>query len=113
MAVGLPPPGRGNDCRVFTEFDVDRFWRGAPAIAAGGYQGTGLLIPHRGRRGRLRLSPHREAENAIHRGARARVVHALPRLKIWMILRDCRLKGNSVHQAMPGIARLRNLALTW
>ncbi|MDF2272648.1 IS5/IS1182 family transposase, partial [Streptomyces coacervatus] len=30
----------------------------------------------------------------------------------WRILRDCRLKGNGVHQAMLGIARLHNLALT-
>ncbi|WP_405525151.1 hypothetical protein [Streptomyces canus] len=27
------------------------------------------------------------------------------------ILRDCRLKGDGDHQAMLGIARLRNLAL--
>ncbi|MFE1030179.1 IS5/IS1182 family transposase, partial [Streptomyces sp. NPDC058818] len=27
-------------------------------------------------------------------------------------LRDCRLKGDGVHQAMLGIARLHNLALT-
>ena len=38
--------------------------------------------------------------------------HALSRLKNWEILRDCRLKGNGVHQAMLGIARLHNLALT-
>ncbi|MFC5639627.1 IS5/IS1182 family transposase, partial [Streptomyces bullii] len=30
----------------------------------------------------------------------------------WKILRDCRLKSNGVHQAMLGIARLHNLALT-
>ncbi|MDQ1019943.1 hypothetical protein QFZ43_006492 [Streptomyces afghaniensis] len=34
------------------------------------------------------------------------------RLKNWKILRDCRLKGNGVHQAMLSIARLHNLALT-
>jgi hypothetical protein len=33
-------------------------------------------------------------------------------LKNWKILRDCRLKGHGVHQAMLGIARLHNLALT-
>lgn len=38
--------------------------------------------------------------------------HALSRLKNWKILRDCRLKDNGVHQAMLGIARLHNLALT-
>lgn len=48
----------------------------------------------------------------MHRKARARVEHALSRLKNWKILRDCRLKGNGFHQAMLGIARLHNLALT-
>ncbi|WSK66637.1 transposase (plasmid) [Streptomyces sp. NBC_01281] len=58
------------------------------------------------------LSPQQEAENKVHRKARARVEHALSRLKNWNILRDCRLKGAGVHQAMLGIARLHNLALT-
>jgi hypothetical protein len=40
------------------------------------------------------------------------VEHALSRLKNWNILRACRLKGNGVHQAMLGIARLHNVALT-
>lgn len=112
VAIGLPLPGSRNDCRAFTESGVDRACRGAPTIADGGYQGTGLLIPHRRRRGQAYLSPQQEAENAVHRRARARVEHALSRLKNWKILRDCRLKGNGVHQAMLGIARLHNLALT-
>ncbi len=33
-------------------------------------------------------------------------------MKAWEILRDYRLKGNGVHDAMLGIARLHNLALT-
>ncbi|WP_369174352.1 transposase [Streptomyces sp. R28] len=111
VAIGLPLPGSRNDCRAFTESGVDRVCRGAPTIADGGYQGTGLLIPHRKRRGQTHLSPHQEAENAVHRRARARVEHALSRLKNWKILRDCRLKGNGVHRAMLGIALLHNLAL--
>ncbi len=35
----------------------------------------------------------------------------LARMKTWKILRDCRLKGDGVHHAMLGIARLHNLAL--
>ncbi|WP_327135833.1 hypothetical protein OG311_00605 [Streptomyces sp. NBC_01343] len=30
----------------------------------------------------------------------------------WKILRDCRLKGDGAHDAMLGIARLHNVALT-
>jgi hypothetical protein len=112
VAIGIPLPGSRNDCRAFTESGVDRACRDAPTIADGGYQGTGLLIPHRKRRGQMHLGPQQEAENAVHRQARARVKHALSRLKNWKILRDCRLKGNGVHQAMLGIARLHNLALT-
>jgi hypothetical protein len=52
------------------------------------------------------------AENAVHRRARARVEHALSRLKDWKILRGCRPKGDGGHQAMLGIIRLHNLALT-
>lgn len=81
-------------------------------IADGGYQGTGLLIPHRRRRGQEALNPQQEAENKIHREAHSRVEHALSRLKIWKILRDCCLKGSGVHQAILGIARLHNMALT-
>lgn len=112
MAIGLPLPGSRNDCRAFAESGVDRVCRGAPTIADGGYQGTGLLIPHRRRRGQTHLSAHQESENAVHRRAWAQGEHALSRLKNWKILRDCRLKGNGFHQAMPGIARLHNLALT-
>lgn len=66
------------------------------------------------------LAPHldqqhagraQEAENTAHRRARARVEHTFTRMKSWKILRDCRLKGNGVHQAMLGIARLHNLTL--
>jgi hypothetical protein len=33
-------------------------------------------------------------------------------MKSWKILRDCRLRGDGVHHAMLGVARLYNLALT-
>lgn len=112
MAVGAPLPGSRSDCRTFTESGVDIACRGVPVIADGGYQGTGLLIPHRRRRGQEALSPQQEAENKIHREAHSRVEHALSRLKIWKILRDCCLKGSGVHQAILGIARLHNMALT-
>ncbi|MEU5547686.1 transposase family protein [Streptomyces sioyaensis] len=44
VAIGLPLPGSRNDCRAFTESGVDRACRGAPPIADGGYQGTGLIL---------------------------------------------------------------------
>lgn len=73
VAIGDPLPGSRNDCRAFTESGVDRACHGVPTLADGGYQGTGLLIPHRKRRGQRRPSPQQEAKNAVHRRARARV----------------------------------------
>ncbi|MGW7426284.1 amidohydrolase family protein [Streptomyces sp. NPDC054813] len=109
VAIGLPLSGSRNDCRAFTESGADRARRGAPVIADDGHQDTDLLIPHRRQRGQTPLTPRQEAENAVHR--RARVEHALSRLENRKILRDCLLKGNGVHQAMLGIARLHYMAL--
>lgn len=49
--------------------------------------------------------------HASHRKVRVRVEHAFAPIMTWKILRDCRLKGDSVHHAMVGIARLHHLAL--
>lgn len=112
VAIGDPLPCSRDDCRAFSESGVEAACRGVPAIADGGHQGTGPLVLHRKRRGQERLRPVQEAENAAHRRAYARFEHALSRLENWKILRDCRLKGNGVHQAALGIARLHNMALT-
>ncbi|WP_427921590.1 transposase family protein [Streptomyces sp. cg40] len=80
-------------------------------IADGGYRGTGLVIPHRREPGQAELPDWKEEHNASHRKVRARVEHAFARMKTWKILRDCRLKGDGVHHAMLGIARLHNLTL--
>lgn len=80
-------------------------------IADGGCQGTGLVIPYRRTKGK-RLPAWKEEHNRSHKRVRARVEHAFARMKGWKILRDCRLKGDGVHHAMLGIARLHNLALT-
>lgn len=112
VAIGIPPPGSRDGCRTFAESGVDRSCRGAPTVTGGGHQGTGLLTPHREPRGQIRLGPEQEAENAVPHRARARGEHVLSRLKNWKILRDHRLKGNGVHQAMLNTARLHSLALT-
>ncbi|MFE7568223.1 transposase family protein [Streptomyces sp. NPDC057539] len=82
----------------------------ATMIADGGYPGTGLVMPHRRRKGED-LPAWKEAHNKSHKQVRARVEHAFARLKCWKTLRDCRLRGNGVHHAMLGIARLHNLNL--
>ncbi len=76
VAIGLPLPGSRNDCRAFTESGVDRACRGTPTIADGGYQGTGLLVPHRKRRGQTHLSPQQAAESAEGGAGAGRQWHA-------------------------------------
>ncbi|MFJ5088755.1 transposase [Streptomyces sp. NPDC088674] len=111
VVVGRPLPGNRNDCRARAESGAKAAVGNAMTIADGGYPGTGLVMPHRRRKGE-ELPDWKEAHNKSHKQVRARVEHTFARMKTWKILRDCRLKGAGVHHAMLGIARLHNLALT-
>jgi Transposase DDE domain/Helix-turn-helix of DDE superfamily endonuclease len=111
VAVGRPQPGNRNDCTAFGASGADEACAGAVVLADGGYQGTGLFIPHRRKVGQAQLPAWQEEHNAPHRRVRARVEHTLARMKGWKILRDCRLKGDGVHHAALGVAQLHNLAL--
>ena len=111
VVVDRPVPGNRNDCKAWELSGVKDAVGRTTAIADGGYRGTGLVIPHRRERGQTELPAWKEEHNASHRRVRARVEHAFARMKGWKILRDCRLKGDGVHHAMLGIARLHNLVL--
>ncbi|MEU3513494.1 transposase [Streptomyces longwoodensis] len=113
VAVGKPLPGNRNDCRAWEESGAKIAVGTTPAVIAdGGYRGTGLAIPHYRRHKDEELPSWKEEHNASHRKVRARVEHTFARMKNWKILRDCRLRGEGVHHAMLGIARLHNLTLT-
>lgn len=62
-------------------------------------------MPHRRTQGE-ELPGWKREHNRSHKQIRARVEHVFARMKTWKILRDCRLKGDGVHHAMRGIARL-------
>lgn len=111
VAVGRPLPGNRNDCKAWDLSGAKAAVGRTTVIADGGYRGTGLVIPHRREPGQSELEAWKEKHNASHRKVRARVEHAFARMKTWKILRDCRLKGDGVHHAMLGIARLHNLTL--
>ncbi|MEU9397623.1 transposase [Streptomyces sp. NPDC048324] len=111
VALGRPLPGNRNDCKAWELSGAKEAVGKATVIADGGYRGTGLVIPHRREPGQTELSAWKEEHNTSHRKVRARVEHAFARMKTWKILRDCRLKGDGVHHAMLGIARLHNLTL--
>ncbi|WP_046732119.1 IS5/IS1182 family transposase [Streptomyces humi] len=112
VTVGRPLPGNRNDCKAWQLSGAKTAVGKAVVIADGGYRGTGLVIPHRRQPGQDELPAWKEEHNASHRKVRARVEHVFARMKTWKILRDCRLKGDGVHHAMLGIARLHNLART-
>ncbi|MER6259055.1 transposase [Streptomyces sp900105245] len=112
VAIGRPVPGNRNDCKAWEMSGAKAAVGRTTVIADGGYRGTGLVIPHRRERGQAELPTWKEEHNRSHRKVRARVEHAFARMKTWKILRDCRLKGDGVHHAMLGIARLHNLTLT-
>jgi hypothetical protein len=111
VAIGRPLPGNRNDCKAWELSGAKDAVGKTTVIADGGYRGTGLVIPHRRERGQAELPAWKEEHNASHRKVRARVEHVFARMKVWKILRDCRLKGDGVHHAMLGIARLHNLIL--
>ncbi|MEV7196867.1 transposase [Streptomyces sp. NPDC093510] len=111
VTVGRPVPGNRNDCKAWEISGAKAAVGNAIVIADGGYRGTGLVIPHRREQGQPELPDWKEEHNHSHRRVRARVEHAFARMKSWKILRDCRLKGDGVHHAMLGIARLHNLTL--
>ncbi|MEV5463089.1 transposase [Streptomyces sp. NPDC002788] len=110
VVVGRPLPGNRNDCKAWEESGARAAVGRTTTIADGGYPGTGLVMPHRRRRGED-LPDWKAAHNKSHKQVRARVEHVFARMKTWKILRDCRLKGDGVHHAMLGIARLHNLTL--
>ncbi|MFD7862247.1 transposase [Streptomyces sp. NPDC059783] len=110
VVVGRPLPGNRHDSRGWEESGAKAAVGQTMTIADGGYQGTGLVIPHRRRKGE-ELPDWKEEHNRSHKQVRARVEHTFARMKGWKILRDCRLKGDGVHHAILGIARLHNLAL--
>jgi hypothetical protein len=111
VVVGQPLPGNRNDCLAWVESGAKRAVGNTTTIADGGYLGTGLIMPHRRRKGE-ELPDWKEAHNKSHKRVHARVEHAFARMKTWKILRDCRLRGDGVRHAMHGVARLHNLALT-
>ncbi|MFG2343688.1 transposase [Streptomyces phaeochromogenes] len=111
VAVGRPLPGNRNDCKAWELSGAKAAVGNTMVIADGGYRGTELVIPHRRERGQDELPAWKEEHNRSHRKVRARVEHTFARIKSWKILRDCRSKGDGVHHAMLGIARLHNLAL--
>ncbi|WP_041999916.1 IS5/IS1182 family transposase [Streptomyces sp. AcH 505] len=110
VVVGRPLPGNRNDCLDWPESGAEAAVGNTTTIADGGYPGTGLVMPHHRRKGE-ELPAWKQDHKKSHKQVRARVEHAFPRMKTYKILRDCRLRGDRVHHAMLGVARLHNVTL--
>ena len=113
VAIGRPVPGNRNDCQAYRDSGIETKLAGRHVMADGAYQGNpGVIIPYRKPRDGGGLTDWQEELNAVHRSVRARVEHALARMKNWKILRDHRRKARALNDTVAGIAFLHNLAAT-
>ncbi len=113
IATGDPQPGNRNDCTVYRDSGIADVLAGRPVMADGGYRGNpGVIMPYRKRTKDTALPDWQEDLNKVHRKVRARVEHALARMKTYKIPRDYRRAGHTLATAASGIAFLHNLAIT-
>ncbi|MER8073802.1 MULTISPECIES: transposase family protein [unclassified Streptomyces] len=110
VATARPAPGNKADAHVWRSSGLPEQCQGVTVLGDGAYINTGLVVPHRKRPGRPLLAGE-EADNKEHRRVRARVEHAIARLKNYKILRDCRQPGDGLHHAVQAVAHMHNLAM--
>lgn len=71
VTAARPAPGNKADAHVWPNSGLPEQCQGVTVLGDGAYINTGLLVPHRKRPGRPLLAGE-EADNAEHRGVRAR-----------------------------------------
>jgi hypothetical protein len=112
IALGEPQPGNRNDTIVYRSSGINNTLAGRAVMADGGYRGNpDVIMPYRKPRDGSELPAWKQDYNAGHRKVRARVEHALARLKTYKILRDYRRAGRTLATTAAGIAHLHNIAL--
>ncbi|SCF90854.1 Helix-turn-helix of DDE superfamily endonuclease [Streptomyces sp. DconLS] len=110
VATARPAPGNRADAHVWRSSGLPERCQGVTVLGDGACVNTGLVVPHRRRPGRP-LPAGEEADNKEHRRVRARVGHAIGRLKNYKVLRDCRQPGDGLHHAVQAVAHMHNLAM--
>jgi DDE superfamily endonuclease len=112
IALGDPQPGNRNDTIVYRSSGIARKLAGREVMADGGYRGNPqVIMPYRKPRDGSELAAWKQDYNTGHRKIRARVEHALARLKTYKILRDYRRAGHTLAVTASSIAHLHNIAL--
>ncbi len=108
IAVMGGGPGNRNDTVHYRGSEIERLCQDHKRVLAdGGYRGIPELQTPVFRENRI----VRDAAWRQHRRRRARVEHALARLKDWRILRDHRRRGHSLPATLQAVAFLHNLKL--
>lgn len=108
IAVAGGGPGNRNDPVHYRGSAIEALCRRHQRVLAdGGYRGIDELVTpvFRGRR----IVKDRAWRR--HRRRRARVEHAIARLKDWRVLRDHRRRGRHLPQSLRAVAALHNLKL--
>jgi len=108
IAVAGGGPGNRNDPIHYRGTHVERLCQHhGRVLADGGYRAVPELVTpvFRGRR------ILRDQRWRRHRRRRARVEHAIARLKDWRVLRDHRRRGNHLIESLRAVAVLHNLKL--
>src|SRR4051812_26963119 len=109
IALGDPQPGNRNDTIVYRTSGINHKLAGREVMADGAYRGNPeVIIPYRKPGDGGELPAWKQDYNTGHRKIRARVEHALARLKTYKILRDYRRAGRTL---ATGIAHLHNIAM--
>lgn len=108
VAIAAGGAGNRNDRVHYRGSEVQgRCRHHGRVLADGGYRGIPELVTpaFRGRR------MVRDAAWRRHRRRRARVEHAIARLKVWRVLRDHRRRGCHLADTLGAVALLHNLSV--
>lgn len=108
VAIAAGGAGNRNDPVHYRGSVVERHCRAhGRVLADGAYRGVAELVTPRFANNRI----VRDRAWRRHRRRRARVEHALARLKVWRVLRDHRRRGRHLAQTLGAIACLHNLQI--
>lgn len=108
IAVAGGGPGNRNDPVHYRGSAVEAMCRRhGRVLADGGYRGVPELVTPRFERNRI----VRDRAWKRHRRRRARIEHAIARLKDWRILRDHRRRASALMTTVKAVALLHNLRL--